>query len=336
MNKEYDHMALLYAAARYAYERKYGKLMSWIEENYFQGKVFPGEYYRYADDFIYRMDVTELSYGAVLELAYKALVKEDHRQFLLGLKIVYAKLKGNQRYTYYDRDQIGELLSELSENYGFAPLEHGPAKIPELLLDQCQVYLPIGFDGMGLEEYRLGSTRSFYDHYPSVQEKVLEKEYHAAINQGNIYQHIVEIDHYINHEGTALTRFHWLHLARLLLAHYATEKAPWSSDLTTGLLRVYLGLKDCCGQEEFEDILVQMVSGTLRIALKKIMGVDQPRAAGELPNILNYVINAYLLAENSKLLDYILELIKGMNREAPEQEFLVIKNWLMEQQAKAG
>ncbi|HHV10594.1 MAG TPA: hypothetical protein GXX75_10000 [Clostridiales bacterium] len=331
MNKEYDHMALLYAAARYAYERKYGKLMSWIEEKYFQNSRFPSEYYLYADDFIYRMDVTELTYGAVLELAYRALVNGDNRQFLLGIKIVYAKLKGNQRYTYYDRDRILELAMEMWEHYEFEPLQIDEVKIPKLLLDQCNTYLPIGFEEMGLKEYRLSSTRSFYDSYPTVPDKLFEKEYHTAIEQGNIYHHIIEIDHYINRGNNVVTKSQWIHLAKLLSAHYATEKAPWSVDLTKDLLRVYLGLKDCCGQEEFSGILSRMVTATLKIALEKIMRLQEQSSPKELPNVLNYLINVYVLGGDNKFLDYIRELVKVMKREDATEEFIGIKDWLMEQ-----
>jgi hypothetical protein len=357
MNMKYEHMVRLYEAICLAYKKKYGILMSWLEENYFQNSSFPGEYYLYADDFIYRMDVTELTYGAVFDLAYRALVNEDYRQLLLGIKIIYAKLKGNQRYTYYDRDQMLELANELEEHYeieeyneikehyeiedhyelkeypGLEALHADEVKTPMLLLDRCNTYLPIGFEGMELKEYRSGSTRSFYDSYPNVTDKLLEKEYHSAIEQGIIYHHIIEIDHYINGKNKFITKSQWIHLAKLLSAHYATEKAPWSPDLTTELLRVYVGLKDCCGQEEFSEILSQMVSATLKIALEKIMRLQYQRTTQELSNVMNYLINVYLLESSNQFLDYIQELVKVMNRNDAKEEFIFIKNWIMEQKA---
>ena len=336
MNTKYEHLVLLYQTICHAYKREYGTLIACIEENYFQSMKFPSEYYLYADDFIYRMDVTELSYGSVLELAYKALVKEDYRQYLLGLKIVYAKLTGNQRYTYYDRDRILELAMEIWEHYELKPLQIDEVKIPELLLDRCNSYLPIGFEGMELKEYRLGSTRSFYDSYPTVPDKLFEKEYHSAIEQGNFYHHIIEIDHYINRENNIVTKSQWVHLAKLLSAHYATEKAPWSVDLTMDLLRVYVGLKDCCGQEDFRETLYQMVTVTLKIALKKIMSIQEQSSFKELSNVLNYMINVYVLESDNKFLEYIQELVKVMNPEDEKAEYSDIKAWLMEQKIKAG
>ncbi|MDF2513641.1 MAG: hypothetical protein K0S04_3507 [Herbinix sp.] len=318
MNMKYEHMVGLYEAICLAYKKKYGILMSWLEENYFQNSIFPGEYYLYVDDFIYRMDVTELTYGAVFDLAYRALVKEDYRQLLLGIKIIYAKLKGNQRYTYYDREQMLELANELEEHYeieeyneikehyeiedhyelkeypGLEALHADEVKTPMLLLDRCNTYLPIGFEGMELKEYRSGSTRSFYDSYPNVTDKLLEKEYHSAIEQGIIYHHIIEIDHYINGKNKFITKSQWIHLAKLLSAHYAT---------------------------------------TLKIALEKIMRLQYQRTTQELSNVMNYLINVYLLESGNQFLDYIQELVKVMNRNDAKEEFIFIKNWIMKQKA---
>lgn len=336
MDIEYNHMALLHKAALYAYEREYGKLMSWIDDNYFQKKVFQEEYYQYADDFIYRMDVTELSYSETLKLAYRALQEDDYNQFLLGLKIVVVKLIGNQRYTYYDRDQIMELLIEMSTEHDFERLENDPVIVPEMLLDKCKVYMPIGFEGMDLQEYCLGSTRSIYDRYSVVNDKTFDKEYNAAISQGNIYHHIVEIDHYINREDNTMTKFQWIHLAKLLSAHYVTEKAPWSKDLTTDLLRVYIGLKGCCEEEDFEDILYHLVTGMLSFALKKIKATDQLISSYKYMNIFNYIINVYLLENNNKYLDYILELMKVLYKDIPKQDLSSLKCWMTEHMAKAA
>lgn len=335
MDIKHNHKALLHKAVQYAYEREYGKLLSWIEENYYHDKVFPEKYYQHADEFIYRMDVTELSYGEILKLAYRALLKDDYDQFLLGLKIVVVKLIGNQRYTYYDREWIKELLIEMSTDLVYDRRENDPVIFPEMLLDTCQVYMPIGFEGMDLQQYRLGSTRSFYDRYPVVNDQTYDKEYKAAINRGNIYQHIIEIDHYINREDNTMTKFQWIHLAKLLSAHYATEKAPWSKDLTTDLLRAYIGLKACCEQEDFEGTLFYVVTGTLKIALKKIMDANHEISSYEFTEVMNYFINVYLLDSNSKYLDYIQELMKVKDGENQEQKFSDLQCWIKEHMAKA-
>lgn len=316
------HLKNLHQIALYASSRAFSKMYATIDSTYFHKQVFDATFYKFADDFIYRMEITSLSYGQVLQMAYLDLKKEAYDQFLLALKIMIVKLKGNQRYTYFDRDEISDLLAEMKTDLFF---DHPRL---EILLEECQNYLPIGFQEMTLEEYYNGSTRSIYDAYTKLEGKLLEAEYGTAVRQGNIYQYIVEIDHYINAKGKEITHNEWIFLAKLLSAQYATEKKPWSRDLTTDLLRTYLGIWDVCDHEGFENTLLRLVTGTLKIIVKKISSTMDRLTSKELIEIINYLINVYTLNHNNQYLVYINDFLTMLEKHDSLLDLSDIKSWL--------
>lgn len=320
MDKKYNDITLFYKVTQYAYEKQYKKLMAFLEDNYFQTETFQSNYSQYTDDFIFRMDITSLSYGEVLKLSYRSLIEEDEKQYLLGMKMIVVKLQGNQRYTYYDCDQIRRLRQEIAVSHGYELSVEKEQSMTENLLEICRNYMPIGLEGMNLEEYRAGSTRSIYDGYQAVDEKILEKEYKRAVRQGMIYPYMIEIDHYINGENNKVTKYQWVHLANLLAAHYATEKASWSKELSKDLLRTYSGLKDCCSQEEFKSILFQITAGTIKTALNKIMTINEQVPSAEVAALINYIVNVFHMDNNSMYLDYIRDLEKVLEKEMRQKQ----------------
>ncbi len=236
----------------------YKEISSVIDKGYFSEPILEQRYYTEADNFVFRMDVTGMSYSEVLELSAEACRKEDAPQFLLGTKIILSKLSANQRMVYFDRDRIAILVGE---------------ELRISIEEQRKLYgekNAIGFPGMSLEAYRKGSLRSSYDKYPTLNQEALDKEYKSAVNQGNIYHHIVETDHVINREDQKKNQALWMHLIKLLTAFYATEKSPWSMDLTLSLLETYKGLKSSYEGETFNDILFAPISTILKIAFKRI------------------------------------------------------------------
>lgn len=326
-----NHIKNLHQIAQYALSREFSQLYSYIDSEYFHKKVFDDTFYKSADDFVFRMDITSLSYGQVLQLAYQDLQKEGYAQFLLGLKIIIVKLKGNQRYSYYDRDEILDLLNEMKTDFSYEYQSNQNTDMLDILIEECQNYLPIGFQEMTLEEYHNGSTRSSYNSYKKLEEKLLEAEFSSAIKQGNIYHHIIEIDHYINRKEKEITQNEWIFLAKLLSAHYATEKKPWTRDMTTDLLRTFIGIRDLCDHEGFNDTLLRLVTGTLKIIIKKISSRLDSITSVELTEIINYLVNVYTLDNNNQYLVYINEFLKMLDKSDSSLDQSDVNKWLEQQ-----
>lgn len=324
----YQHLKNLHTISIYAYNREFKKLYSYIEDEYFHKKVFDDSFYKSANDFIFRMDVTYLCYGQVLNMAYRDLQKGDRYSFLLALKIILVKLKGNQRYTYYDRDEILNLLNNMKADYSFNNDVEKSSYVPEIFLDECKNYMPIGFQEMTFEEYYNGLTRSYFDSYAKIDEKILEKEFHIAFKEGSLYHYIVQFDHYINSKRTNVTDTEWIFLLKLLSAYYGTEKYPWSTDMTTDLLRAFLGIQDTCNQQEFKDILCNLVNGIIRIIIKKISSPEYNLSTKEIKEIVNFLINVYTLDNNKQYLIYISDFLKLAEKIEDKSDLSGINQWL--------
>ena len=322
------HMRNLHRISLYALSREYSRLTSYIDREYFHKKVFDDAFYKSTDDFIFRMDVTSLSYSQAFRMAYQDLQKEDYYSFLLGLKIIVVKLKGNQRYAYFDRDKIFELLNDMKTEYSVDHHFDPSFDTLEILTEECKDYLPIGFQKMTIEEYRHGSMRSLYDNYKKLDVKLLEEEFKAAVGQGNMYNYIVEIDHYINSNRNEITKNEWVFLAKLLSAQYATEKEPWSRDMTVDLLSVYLAIRDVCDEQTFEGTLYQLVTGTLKIIIKKISSSTDGLSSREIQKIINYLINVYTLNSNNYYLVYINNFLKMLDRCDVLPDLSSTRKWL--------
>ncbi|QCX33873.1 hypothetical protein FDN13_09270 [Caloramator sp. E03] len=326
--EKYCHLKKLHRIAEYAFYREFSNLYSYIDSEYFIKKVFNDNFYKSADDFIFRMDVTYLSYSQALKMAYKDLQKGDYYSYLLALKTIIVKLNGNHRYTYYDRDEILDLLNEMKSDYYFDCKFEKDIYIPKILLNECKKYLPIGFHEMTFEEYYNRSTNSYFNSFKKLDEKILENEFKIAVRQGSIYHYIVEIDHYINTKYKEITAKEWIFLSKLLSTYYGEEKNPWSRDMTTDLLRTYLGIKDLCSSQEFENILFQLVTGTLKIIIKKISLSGNDLLANELIEIINFLINVYTLDNNKQYLVYIDDFLKMVDRIENTIDLSGIYEWM--------
>lgn len=323
------HMENLHRISMYTFSRDFDKLSIYIEKQYFYKRVFEETFYKSADTFILRMDITSLSYGQILQMVYQDVQKGAYDQFLLGLKIILVKLRGNQRYAYYDRDMVFSLLDDMEAEFLLKNPFDSKMNIPEIMLEKCENNAPIGFQERTLEAYRSGVTRSLYDVYKKLDEKLFEVEFKTVIEEGIIYHHIVEIDHYINAKDRT-TIDEWVFLVKLLSAHYATEKEAWSRDMTTDLLRAYLGIRDRCDDEVFSERLFQLVMGTLKIIIKKMGSTMDRVASGEIQEIINYLINVYMLNSNRQYLVYIHDFFGLLERRDSSLECVGIKKWLEE------
>lgn len=324
----YYHLKNLHKIATHAFSREFNKLYSFIDENYFRNNLFPSSIYQMADDFIFRNDVTYLSYGQALKMAYTYLQKRDYYSFLLSLKTIIVKLKGNQRYTYFDRDEILNLLNEMKNDYSFEHQFTETSSVPEILLDKCEYYLPIGFEEMTFDEYNKGSTRSYFDSYKHLNEKILEKEFNTALKQGSIYHYIVEIDHYINSNQKNVSENEWIFLSKLLLAYYAMEKYPWSRDMTLDLLRTYIGIRETCKSRNFTDILLKLVTSSLKIVIKKFSYPWHNYSAKELKEIINFLVNVYTMDNNNQYLIFIEDIMKMIERIDNTVDLLGVHEYL--------
>lgn len=317
MNKEINsqldkHIRILYNIIFDAYNRKYKGVTETIEKEYIKNRVFAEEYYREADDFIFRMDVTELSYSQTFELSYGGLKNNNYKEYLLGLTIVASKLKGNQRYTYFDREKMKYLINKIADENSL------PLFIYEEMLDLKYLhesiisnYMPIGMNEMNMDDYWSGSQLSIYDKYEKVQNSVLEKEFEKAVKSGNIYHHIVETDRFINKSDNRKNKEIWIHLIKLLIFHYATEKAGWTKDLTESLLKSLYGLKDNCEEKDFNELSVPLIILAVKTAVKRITALKHKALIEELREIINFISNADKMVPSHMFKDYI-QLFEGL------------------------
>lgn len=334
-----DHLGNLHRITNYALLREFEKLQVFIDRAYFAKKVFPDALYKSADDFIYRMDITSLSYSQVLQLAYRDLRKSDYEAFFFSLKIVLVKLKSNQRYAYFDRTMMKDLLDEMEQDYGLTSTSDAGNAKPEIWIDLGQNDLPIGFEEKTQAAYLHGSTRSIFDNFKNLDGKAFDEEYKKAVRQGNIYHYIVEVDHYINKnlcsgKADATTRHAWTFLAQLLAAQYATEKAPWSRDMTTDMLRAYMGLQEACEQEAFAPALDALVSVTLKIIIKKISRTDYGVSDAELTEITQFLMNVYRMGGGRHYLAYIRDFLDMLDGRGHGSDLSAMKNWLFQEEAQ--
>lgn len=323
MDKEHKkHLEFLFDLTVDAYNKKYSKVATLIEKCYIDRKVFQEGYYKAADDFIFRMDVTGLSYSEIFDLAYEGLMKNDYKEYLLGLMIIVSKLEGNQRYTYFDRDMMKLLMSRMAADNGLKPYTVEDDK--HVFAEDCSKYMPIGMDGMDMGKYRSGSLMSRYDKYKPLNEKALEVEFNSAMKSGSIYHHIVETDHFINRDDEEKPKELWIHLIKLLTLQYATEKEGWTSDFTEDLLKAFNGLKNTCDIEDFMKISGPLASAAIKVAVKRIMVLKQDISASELLQALNFLMNINRLAQDGVLGEYIDIFSKMLKDMGIDREVLMV------------
>ncbi len=323
MDKEQNkHLKFLFDLTVDAYHKKHMKVITLIEKYYIDRKVFEEDFYREADDFIFRMDVTGLSYSEIFDLSYEGLMKNDYKEYLLGLMIILSKLEGNQRYKYFDRDMMKLLMSRMASDNGLKPYKIEDDR--HVFTGDCSKYMPIGMDSMDIGDYRSGSLLSRYGKYKTLNEKALEVEYQSAMKSGSIYHHIVETDHFINSDDEEKPREVWIHLIKLLTLQYATEKAGWTSDFTEDLLKAFNGLKNSCESEEFIKISGPLASAAIKVAVKRIMVLKQEISASELRQILNFLMNINRLGPDRVLGEYIDIFSKMLKDMGIDREILMV------------
>jgi hypothetical protein len=312
INSQIDkHIRILYNVIFDAYNRKYKSVTETIEKEYIKNRVFTEEYYREADDFIFRMDVTELSYSQTFELSYGGLKNNNYKEYLLGLTIVASKLKGNQRYTYFDREKMKDLMNKIADENSIHPFIYEEMLDQKYLHESISNYMPIGMDQISMDDYRSGSQLSIYDKYEKVQNNVLEKEFEKAVKSGNIYHHIVETDRFINKSDNGKNKEIWVHLTKLLVFHYATEKAGWTKDLTESLLKSLYGLKDNCEEKDFNELFVPLIILAVKTAVKRITALKHKASIEELREVINFISNADKTVSSHMFKDYI-QLLEGL------------------------
>lgn len=308
--------------------RDFKNLIKYIEDEYFSKEVFEHKYYTAADNFVFRMDITGLTYSSVYEMACRDLEKEDFGQYLLGLKMIIVKLKGNQRYTYYDRDDIKGVLNYIEEEYSLSGLNKEKKDILDIVDAQTIKDKIVGFEELKFEEYLQGSTISIYKRDNDMNEKFYEGELKSAVNKGIIYHYIVEVDHYINLDISSTVHYDWVFLAKLLSLYYATEKKPWSSDMTRDMLRIYYGIMGCCELQKFEEIIYQITTVNLKMVIKKNSRQMYQTRSEEISEVINYLINVYSLHKDERYIVYIKDFLVILEGLDQPEKVNTVKGWI--------
>jgi hypothetical protein len=323
-----DHMTKLHIVGRYMAAKDFKKLIKYIQDEYFSKTIFDQTYYIAADDFIFKMDITGLSYSSIFEMAYRDLEKNDYGQYLLGLKMILVKLKGNQRYSYYDRTGIIEALKYMEEEYSLEAFHDQDTDVLDIVDVQSLKDCPVGFEELTFEEYMKHSTRSIYIRDIAKSEKFFESELKTAVNKGIIYHYIVETDHYINTDIQSTTYQEWVYLAKLLALYYTTEKKPWTRDMTKDMLRIYSGMRDCCELQKFEETIFHITTGNLKLIIKKISRDMLQEGAEEITEVVNYLINVYAIHKDERYIDYITDLLLLIESSESQEKVKRVKEWL--------
>lgn len=308
------HIVKLYTIGSYMISRNFIKLIQYIEDEYFSKQVFDSKSYVVADDFVFRMDITSLTYSNAFELSYRELKEGNFAQYLLGLKSIIVKLKGNQRYTYYDRECIRETLKCIEEEYSLTG-QYGDYKdILEILDVNTLKDGLVGFEELNFEEYYKNSTKSIYSKNKSMDEKFYELELKTAAKKGIIYHYIVEIDHYINKNINSTNFTDWVFLAKLLSLYYTTEKKPWTSDMTKDMIRAYYGIKCSCDPQKFEEVIFQLTTENLKLIIKKSSMYNDLNVAEEIYKAINYLINVFKIHKDERYINYIKNFLVVLER----------------------
>jgi hypothetical protein len=86
----------------FAYQKNYPEVLQLLEAVFKEddNKIYSQK----ADNFIFSQDITRLLYNELFSLGYRAVLDENTEEYILSLKIIYAKLKSGHRYTYFDRE----------------------------------------------------------------------------------------------------------------------------------------------------------------------------------------------------------------------------------------
>ena len=323
-----NHMKNLHTIGIYMITRDLKKLMQYIEEEYFLKEIFDHKYYISADDFIFRMDITGLSYSNIFEIACRDLEKKDYGQYLLGLKMILVKLRGNQRYTYYDRIELKGVLKYMEEEYSLIAFHEQEEDILDIVDVQGLKDCPVGFEELTFEEYMHSSIRSIYKRDNAKSEKFFENELKAAVNKGIIYHYIVETDHYINSDIQSTTYQEWVYLAKLLALYYSTEKKPWTRDMTRDMLRIYDGIKSCCEPKKFQEIIYHITTVNLKLIIKKISRDMFQENSGELTEVINYLFNVFYIHKDEKYIDYIKDFLLLVESSEQHGKAKGVREWL--------
>lgn len=291
MERMREHKKIFKQYLLLSYYRKYDELISSIQKEYLDNPVFSPQTLHEANNFVFRMDFTGMGYGEIYQLIKKAIDNQEDNQIFLGYKMIVSKIMGNQRYMYFDRALIASLLISIG------------ADVPENI--SCEgLVSPVGFRGMSLDSYRKGSLLCVYEKQPKINQEFLEIEYAKAIDQGTIFHHIVETDHLINKSYKQPT-YVWLHLGKLLSAHYATEKSSWTTDLTEDFLQIYEGIYQIDGKEKGQDLTFRHVSGMLKIIIKRLDSLDAARIKTEITGVVDYLERVCHLTKDEKYSSYI-------------------------------
>ena len=330
MEASNEHMTKLHIVGNYMVSKDLKKLIQYIQDEYFSKIIFDQKYYIAADDFIFKMDITGLSYSNIFEIAYRDLEKKDYGQYLLGLKMILVKLKGNQRYTYYDRTEIIEVLKYMEREYSLGAFHDQDMDILDIVDVQSLEDCPVGFEELTFEEYMQNSTRSIYIRDIAKSEKFFEGELKSAVNKGIIYHYIVEIDHYINTDIQSTTYQEWVYLAKLLALYYTTEKKPWTRDMTKDMLRIYSGIRDCCELQKFEETIYHITTGNLKLIIKKISRNMLQDVVEEITEVINYLVNVFSIHKDEKYIDYIKDLLMLIESSEQQEKVKRVRKWLEE------
>lgn len=323
-----EHMTKLHVVGSYMITRDLKNLVQYIQDEYFSKPIFDKKYYVAADDFVFRMDITGLSYSSIFEMAYRDLEKKDFGQYLLGLKMILVKLKGNQRYTYYDRTEIKEVLKYMEGEYCLEAFHEQHSDIPDIVDVHSIKDCPVGFEEQTFEEYTENSTRSIYKRDTVKSEKFFESELKTAVNKGIIYHYIVETDHYINADIHNTSYEEWVYLAKLLALYFTTEKKPWTRDMTKDMLRIYSGIRGCCESQKFEETVYNITTGNLKLIIKKISRNMLQDMAEEITESINYLINVYSIHKNEDYIDYIKDLLVIIESTEQKEKVKRVREWL--------
>lgn len=326
------HLASLQSIALKLYRREFQAVINSIDAIYFQKNVFENNLYAKADQFIFQKDVTDMSYAQSLKLGYEALLREESEVFLLSVKIVIVKLFGNQRLTYFDPDGLLSLLDQIAGQKNLPLIPRETRVYPSFCDSFQEHFLPVGFWGEDIGTYRARSTKTEYKLDDSNEQAVLNRQYAKALQAGNIYHHIVETDHLINGAAGRPSADQFIHLIKLLTAYYATEKAPWSRELTMQLLAAFAGMRSFAQPQAFQENSIRLVSALLRTAVKRwVIRKDESHLQERL-EAADFLANMYRLSKNCVYLDLIKDLLPSKEDLPPESGALL--SWVDAQRSE--
>lgn len=271
------------------YKNKVCEALKYIDDTCKKNNIWDKKYKVKASNFIFRRDIIEMTYSNTLKILKESILKDDFESAYIAFEIISSKLRGYQRYTYFDRDEMLQLL-DTDDEYNTEKIEYIK-------------YNPPGLSSLSAKDNMYKNLRSIYMDSEKKDIKYFNNELKRAIKENNVFHHIVDMDRYLRIKN--FSKFHILHLCNLLNAYYSSEKYKWTEDLTEDYLNLYNLLKDKTNNKEFKDFTFQLVSTSIKTSINKSKINKQTIDESEIFEIIHYLEKTNELSSNNRYLDYI-------------------------------